>query len=201
MSLSHAFRSLLKLLGGLPTWTLVTLAVAACGDSKATTPSPLVVDEQPAETYLVGIRSEDFKCNSLLSTTQSTELFGGRVTPLESPFTPPAGVPKACNYASHGVDRDPIQWSFDLDCREGALGDAGKLFVTYANTPDAVPLRIGQSALDHHNSSLLFIDDDTPCYGRVTGPDRVGRQKLASLLVSALTPRSAPTGAHFMVRE
>ncbi len=179
----------------------LSLTLAACGDAKKSKPSPLVVDEQPAETYLVGIRSEEFECESLLSEAKSVELFGGRVTKVESPFTPPAGVPKACNYVSYSAGRAPIQWSFDIDCREGALTDAGDLLVSYANAPDAVPLRVGQSALDHHNSSLLFIDDDTPCYGRVLGPDREGRQRLALLLVTALTPRSAPTGAHFFVRD
>ena len=180
---------------------LLLLCTASCGHQKDDAPTPLVVDEQPAQTYLVGIRAEEFECASVLSTEQATELFGGRVTKVEAPFTPPSGVPRACNYVSYATERDPIQWSFDLDCREGALKDAGKLLVTYAETPGAAPLRIGQSALDHHDSALLFIDDNTPCYGRVLGPDRDGRSKLATILVAALTPRSAPTGAHFLVRD
>ncbi len=174
---------------------------SACGDAEEDTPTPLVVDEQPAETYLVGIRAEEFECETVFSTAQSTEIFGGRVTLVESPFTPPTGVPRSCNYVSYETGREPLQWSFDLDCREGALSDASKLLVTYANNPDAVPLRIGQSALDHHNSALLFIDSDTPCYGRVLGSQREGRSKVAMILVDALTPRSAPTGAHFLVRD
>ena len=165
------------------------------------TPAPLVVDEQPSETYLVGIRAEDFRCESVLSSAQSTEIFGGRVNLVASPFTPPAGVPKSCNYVSHDADREPMQWSFDLDCREGALSDASKLLVSYAGNPDARPLRIGQSALDHHNSALIFIDNDTPCYGRVLGPASEGRSQVAMILVDALNPRSAPTGSHLFVRD
>lgn len=179
----------------------LALANTGCGDAKESAPSPLVVDEQPAETYLVGIRSEDFQCDSLLSADQRAQLFGGRITPMESQFTPPTGVPKACNYVSYEAGREPVHWSFDLDCREGALADAGKLLVSYASAPDAMPQRIGQSALDHHNSALLFIDDDTPCYGRVLGPDREVRRQLALHLASALSPRTAPTGAHFSVRD
>lgn len=177
------------------------LLAAACGNAKTDTPAPLVVDEQPDETYLVGVRAEDFDCESVLSTAQSVAIFGGRVVPMASPFSPPSGVPKSCNYTSHDAGREPIQWSFDLDCRDGALSDASKLLVSYADTPDAMPMRIGQSGLDHHDSSLLFIDDDTPCYGRVLGPDRDRRKQLGLVLVEALTPRSAPTGANIFVRE
>jgi hypothetical protein len=177
------------------------LVDSSCGDAKKDAPAPLVVDEEPSETYLVGIRAEDFECDSVLTDTQAAELIGGRVERVESQFTPPAGVPKACNYVSYAAGREPIRWSFDLDCREGALQDAGKLIVTYAETPGAVPMRIGQSALDHHDSVLLFIDDDTPCYGRVLGPDQAGRGELANILVEALKPRSAPTGANFLVRD
>lgn len=180
---------------------LLVLCSASCGDSKKDAPAPLVVDEQPEETYLVGIRAEDFDCASVLSIEQATELFTGRVTRVEAPFTPPSGVPKACNYVSYATGREPIRWSFDLDCREGALKDAGKLIVSYSQTPGAIPLRIGQSALDHHDSALLFIDIDTPCYGRVLGPVQETRSKIATILVDTLTPRSAPTGAHFLVRD
>jgi hypothetical protein len=173
----------------------------ACGDAKEDAPAPLVIDEQQSETYLVGIRAAEFQCDSVLTSAQRTEIFGGRVKVVEPAFTPPSGVPKSCNYISYAADREPKQWSFDLDCREGALSDASKLIVTYSTNPDAVPLRIGQSALDHHNSSLLFIDSDTPCYGRVLGPERDGRSQIAMILVDALTPRSAPTGAHLFVRD
>ncbi len=184
----------------LPLVLFLVGAAFACSNDKDDLPAPLVVDENPTESYLVGIRADEFQCESVLSVEQAQELFGGRVERQESPNTPPAGVPAACNYRSYAEGRDPLGWSFDLDCREGALRDASQLMVSYADAPNAEPLSIGQSALDHNDSALLFIDDDTPCYGRVIGPDRAIRSKLASIIVAALLPRTAPTGAHLQAR-
>ena len=94
-----------------------------------------------------------------------------------------------------------MRWSFDLDCREGAHDDASQLMVRYADAQNAKPKRIGRSALDHNDSALLFIDDDTPCYGRVLGPGQDIRTQIAEILVPVLDPRSAPTGAHFIMQE
>lgn len=161
----------------------------------------LGVDEPSPEGYLVGIRPEDFVCESLFTIEQATEIFGGRVEQVESPHTPPVGVPGSCNFVSYAEGREPLRWSFDLDCREGAHDDAGQLMVRYADAPSATPMRIGLSALDHNDSALLFIDDDTPCYGRVLGPDQGIRTRVAKAIVPVLTPRSAPTGAQFIMQN
>jgi hypothetical protein len=168
----------------------------SCSKSEDSSPAPLVVDEQPTAHYLVGIRADEFECDSIFTMEQAASIFGGRVERLESTLTPPAGVPKACNYQSHAAGRPVAGWSFDLDCRPGALRDASQLMVNYADAPDAHPLLIGQSALDHNDSALLFIDDDTPCYGRVIGPGKEIRSQVATALAAALKPRTAPTGAH-----
>ena len=62
-------------------------------------------------------------------------------------------------------------------------------------------MRIGLSALDHNDSALLFIDDDTPCYGRVLGPGQDVRARIANILVPALTQGNAPTGPQFIIQD
>jgi hypothetical protein len=181
---------------------LVALSVVSCkGEDSSEGARKLGVDEPTPEGYLVGIRPEDFACESVFTIETATELFGGRVEQIESPHTPPAGVPGSCDFVSFAEDRDPLRWSFDLDCREGAHKDAGQLMVRYADAQGAKPMRIGRSALDHNDSALLFIDDDTPCYGRVLGPGQEIRVRIAKHLVPAIDAHSAPTGAQFILQD
>ncbi len=178
------------------------MSTAACkGDDDAKSSPKLGITENPEKGYLIGIRAEDFRCESALSIDEATNLFGGRVERVESPYTPPAGVPSACNYVSFAEGREPKRWSFDLDCREGAHDDAAQLMVQYADAPNAAPVLIGRSALDHNDSALLFIDDDTPCYGRVLGPERELRLQIATIIVPKLAPQTAPTGPQFVVED
>ncbi len=182
--------------------TLLASALPGCkGDDSASSARKLGIDEPTPEGYLVGVRPEDFACESLLTIEQATEIFGGRVEQVESPHTPPVGVPGSCNFVSFAEGREPLRWSFDLDCREGAHSDAGQLMVRYADAQGAKPMRIGRSALDHNDSALLFIDDDTPCYGRVLGPGQDTRARIAEILVPAIDAHSAPTGAQFILQE
>src|SRR5262245_11412791 len=51
---------------------------------------------------------------------------------------------------------------------------------------------VGARGLDHHGQGLLFIDDDSPCYVRVVGPDADRRLALALHVVARLTPATAP---------
>ncbi|MCP4444317.1 MAG: hypothetical protein GY811_03100 [Myxococcales bacterium] len=187
--------------GALTTIGLTLAAVSCKGDDSSRDAPKLGVNEPEPQGYLVGVRPEAFACESLFTIETATELFGGRVEQVESPFTPPAGVPGSCNFVSYAEGRQPLHWSFDLDCREGAHDDAGQLMVNYADAPGAKPMRIGLSALDHNGSALLFIDDDTPCYGRVLGPDQAIRVRIAEILVPVLDARSAPTGTQFVLRE
>ena len=177
-------------------------ALASCkGGDDSVEVRKLGIDEPAAEGYLVGIRPEDFACESLLTIEKATELFGGRVEQVESPHTPPVGVPGSCNFVSFAEGREPLRWSFDLDCREGAHSDAAQLMVRYADAQGAKPMRIGRSALDHNDSALLFIDDDTRCYGRVLGPGQDVRVRIAEHLVPVIDVHSAPTGAQFILED
>ncbi len=185
--------------GMLTLVVLHALVSFSCSNSDRANDVPILgLDEPAPNDYLIGVRPSDFLCKSLVSAEQATELFGGRVEQVASLHTPPSGVPTSCDYISYAEGRSPLRWSFDLDCRPGAHSDAGHLMAQYANAQAAMPLRIGRSALDHHDSALLFIDDDTPCYGRVLGPGQKIRIRLARLLVPALTPQRAPTGIQFI---
>jgi hypothetical protein len=56
-----------------------------------------------------------------------------------------------------------------------------------------VPVPVGRTAIDHADAAILFVDDDTPCYVRVNGPDPGRRLALARLVSEHLTERTAPT--------
>ncbi len=174
------------------------VCVSCSNDGPTNDTAKLGLDEPAPNDYLIGVQPSEFLCESLIRPEQATELFGGRVEHVGSLHTPPNGVPSSCDYISYAEGRSPLRWSFDLDCRPGAHSDAGQLMAQYASAQAAMPLRIGRSALDHHDSALLFIDDDTPCYGRVLGPGQDIRIRLARLLVPSLTPQSAPTGIQFI---
>ena len=62
---------------------------------------------------------------------------------------------------------------------------------------EAVDLDIGRKALDHNGQSLIFVDDDAPCYVRVNGPRADGREGVARLIVKRLTEVNAPTGRRY----
>ena len=93
---------------------LLSLALPLLACSRDSEPAQkLGVDEPAPEGYLVGIRPEDFACSSLFDMPTATEIFGGRVEQVESPYTPPVGVPASCNYVSFAEGREPLRWSFD----------------------------------------------------------------------------------------
>jgi hypothetical protein len=175
---------------------LAIFAALALGcSSEEPKTSTLVAPEPAAEpAVMVGVSPTDFQCDSVAPLADLAAIIGSSARSLESAFAAPQGVPEPCNYAVSGDP--PVQWSFDLDCRESALDDAAKLMVTYAESPSATPVRVGESGLDHNNVSLLFIDDNTPCYVRVLGPTAPERLAIATLIAERLTEKTAPTGEH-----
>jgi len=115
----------------------------------------------------------------------------------------------------------PEAWFFDIDCRDRALELADALFEQYRTgtaadieayaaardagitlTRDGGPppkapeeardVEVGAKGLDHHGQGLIFVDDDTPCYVRVVGPDAARRLSLARMLAKNLTLEKAP---------
>lgn len=178
-------------------FTVVGLSAAfACGDSKEGTEARvLATDETDPPTAVLGVSALEFRCESIVPDEMASGIIGVEVERRQSQFNPPAGVPDPCHYRSRGVT--PVEYSFDIDCRSTALDDGAKLMSHYATAAGAEPIAIGQSGLDHSNAAILFIDDDTPCYGRILGPDKAIRLKLAQTVAERLTEKRAPTGYRY----
>lgn len=190
------------------------VAALGCDQPKKRAPA----DEAPGtRVTLVGIDPERWTCDLLATRDAVSQAVGGHVREVEGTLAPPRGTARPCNYLTDGAT--PQAWTFDLDCRPGALRTAETLWkqyteynealiaaasdatteeltddggVVHAPPPPATPVEVGARGLDHNGQAVLFVDDDTPCYGRVVGPDPAGRLALAKLVAKQLTPATAP---------
>jgi hypothetical protein len=193
---------------------LVILTLAACEQPKKAAP----VEASPGATVtLVGIDPEHWTCDKIATPDAVGEAVGGHVREVEGSLPPPRGTPKPCNYLLDAAV--PEAWTFDLDCRPNALRTAETLWKQYTEQNDALlaayadagadelkddagvvhvapggptPVAVGAKGLDHNGQAVLFVDDDTPCYGRVVGPDPARRLALAQLVAKNLRPATAP---------
>jgi hypothetical protein len=197
--------------------SITAFVAAACGDTTAAPPAK----EAPEEMVQLGVLPHQLDCDTLAPPAELSALLGGPIERVDSEFEPPRGVPKPCQYAvlidapppaepPPGADGDEVPdgplvqaFSFDLDCRAEALEKADRLMAQYAARrslnpdgtpgPEPTPVPVGRKAMDHNGSAILFVDDDTPCYVRVNGPDPERRLALAQLVERRLTERTAPT--------
>lgn len=96
------------------------------------------------------------------------------------------------------TSREAIAHYAQLDAGVGKPGDAGAASHSPgspgpSSPPEpAVDVAVGAKGLDHHGEGLVFIDDDAPCYVRVTGKDAARRLALARLIAKNLTLDNAP---------
>lgn len=193
-------------------WVLAV--VAGCNDNPAA-----ATDQKPAAPprKLAGVYPDQWRCDSVASLATLSELLGGTAKQLDSALAVPPGVPHPCSYEILG--QQPEYWTFDVDCRDGMKQRADALFAQYressseavarygqldagtgrpgdagvARAPEpAADVAVGAKGLDHHGDGLLFIDDDAPCYVRVTGRDSARRLELARLIAKNLTLDNAP---------
>jgi hypothetical protein len=124
----------------------ILLIVAACSskdDSKPERGSDMV--EGPGKTIL-GIDPPKWTCDVVAAPPKIAEVLGGEIAVLDSPFTPPRGVPEPCNYTTtrpgpprkDGDAGTPMieAWTFDLDCRPDYEERAELLFAEYARTSE-----------------------------------------------------------------
>jgi len=170
------------------------------------------------DVKLVGVDLDRWTCDLIATPAVISQTLGIPARGVDSTLGSAPGTPKPCNFVAEGAA--PEAWSFDFDCRDNALKTAEKLFAEYtarneeliaqwdASTggkvvkDDAgveqhavaapVEVQVGRKALDHHGQAILFIDDDTPCYARVAGPDPERRLLVAKLVAANLTPATAP---------
>ena len=167
---------------------------------------------------LVGVDLDRWTCDLIATPAVMSKTLGIPVRGVDSTLGSAPGTPKPCNFVAEGAA--PEAWSFDFDCRDHALATAEKLFTEYTARnleliaqwdaatggkvlkDDAgveqhavaapVEVQVGKKALDHHGQAILFIDNDTPCYARVAGPDAQRRLLVAKLVAEKLTPATAP---------
>jgi hypothetical protein len=201
-------------------WLAALALVAGCGKSAARDQAQ---EAPPPPTPWVGVDPKDFTCASIAPTADLEAVLGTPLRAVESSMPSPKGVAAPCNYLVE-AGTAPEAWTFDFDCRPGALLSADKLFDQYSRTsqdlvdqyaaemdagykppPDAGPARapeaaheveVGKRALDHHGQGLLFVDDDAPCYVRIVGPDPARRLALAKLIADHLHEANAPMIPH-----
>jgi hypothetical protein len=193
---------------------LLVLVGSACDQR---TPTPAVTEVATPTTTLEGVDPDTWHCDLIAKPAEVAAILGGPVRQVDSAIDPPSGTPRPCNYLT--VSSVPEAWTFDLDCRRNALRTADVLWRQYgvqtqalidavadARKEDleddagvihgppspAVEVAVGARGLDHNGMALLFIDDDTPCYGRIVGPDAVRRLALAQLVAKNLRPATAP---------
>jgi hypothetical protein len=194
-------------------WVLAVLA--GCKDNSAAASDP---PRAAAAPHLAGVYPEQWRCDSVASPEALGRLLGGTARPIDSPASVPHGVPHPCSYEVLTPELE--YWTFDVDCRDGMKPRADALFAQYRETsreavahyaqldagvgkpgdagiaarpPEpAVDVAVGAKGLDHHGEGLIFIDDDAPCYVRVTGKDAARRLALAQLIAKNLTLDNAP---------
>jgi hypothetical protein len=193
----------------------VLAMLAGCKDDSAAASDP---PRPAAPPHVAGVYAEQWRCESIASLETLGQLLGGTARQIDSPASVPHGVPHPCSYEI--LTSEPEYWTFDVDCRDGMKQRADALFAQYRETsreavahyaqldagvgkpgdagvashpPEAaVDVAVGAKGLDHHGEGLLFIDDDAPCYVRVTGKDAARRLALARLVSKSLTLDNAP---------
>lgn len=200
------------------TFTILVGVVVSCDAKAPPRPPPGPVQTNDSVAMLWGIDPRDWTCDRVATVEQMIHALGGPVRIIATPMEPAPGTPQPCTFVLEGTA--PETWSFDLDCRPNALGTAATLFSQYAAmneeqiqafdaasggkvlTDDAgveqhavaapQEVAVGKRALDHHGMQILFIDDDAPCYARVSGSDPDRRLRVAKLVATNLTPMNAP---------
>lgn len=185
----------------LHTALFAALAAAGCTKASDEPPEPkvLAADDHTVPSA-IGVYPSDFSCETVAPLPAVIDAVGQTVVLERQAFEPQFGTPGACEYHGEekklaaGVDAGPYpSWSFDIDCRTLGLESGERLMATYAKDASSVPVRVGKSGIDHRDTLLLFIDDDSPCSVRVLGLGRDKRQALAELVAANLTAANAPS--------
>jgi hypothetical protein len=202
----------------MPAVVLLVATLAGGCEQKASGGESGSAGKVGEDVTLVGVDLDRWTCDLIATPAVISQTLGIPARGVDSTLGSAPGTPKPCNFVAEGAA--PEAWSFDFDCRDTALATAEKLFAEYlarnneliaqfdASTggkvvkDDAgveqhavgapVEVQVGKKALDHHGQAILFIDDDTPCYARVAGPDPERRLLVAKLVAEKLTPATAP---------
>jgi len=109
---------------------LATLVVGCGTDSSSPSRSLSAKENEPS---LVGIWPKDWTCDHIASPEEIGQILAGTARALDTPAATPDGVPRPCNYLVDTATGTEA-WTFDLDCRDGYLQRAEKLFTQYEQT-------------------------------------------------------------------
>jgi|GEM_PF-3661798 len=196
------------------------LVGTGCGKSGDGSGAPAAAPkktEQADDNGFVGVDPLIFKCESITPVADIARLVEGAVEQVEDPFRPPKGTPPPCNYQltearalpEHQFgeapgDKDfkvkldagppaPAQWMWSVayDCREGAHKSARRDMERLVGEESAVEVSVGSYGIDAKGSALMFFDEDSPCWVRVTGPGSY-RLAIAQYVERKLQARNAP---------
>jgi len=184
--------------------TLPLLAVVACQACQQSNPYESKDSKDPKPKAgpppkVVGVDPDKFSCTGFLPLADVAAVAMGEVTWEMSPYTPPNGVPRSCNYTLKS-DESKV-WGVAFDCRDSAQGETLKQIDGWLAKADVPPdggvanhevPGIGKRAVDHSRAQLMFLDDDTPCAVAITGPDEISRTALARAVATRLVPENAP---------
>jgi hypothetical protein len=118
------------------------LLLCACEGAKSESKGSSKATGGGADPVLLGVPADKWSCDLVATPEAIAQAVGKAVKPIDSPFTPPRGVPKPCSYLA-GADAPavgdagapaPEAWTFDVDCREDYDKRAEILFAQYAKT-------------------------------------------------------------------
>lgn len=196
------------------------LFLAIAGACKTEPAKPDQAPPKSGEIKLAGVWPQSFKCDSIATPAALGAVLGGEVKQTDNPIATTKGLAPPCKYEVMREGTLEL-WDFDFDCRDNMKTTADALFeqyrkqnlemiadwnykadaglfkptdagTEYKRPGDPREVAIGAKGLDHHGLALIFIDDDAPCYVRVTGKDNDRRLELGKLLAKNLTFQNAP---------
>ncbi len=116
---------------------LALVPLAACANDKSTSGSSSGQPAGRADPVLLGVPAERWTCDAIAPAAELDAALGATARPIDSPFTPPRGVPRPCSYQIGGGGGDAgagEAWTFDVDCRQDYDKRAEILFAQYAKT-------------------------------------------------------------------
>lgn len=135
------------------------LLLAACEQDKPAATTSAGKPAQGADPVLLGIPAEKWTCDTIAPAAELEAALGAAARPVDSPFTPPRGVPKPCSYlvggaapepstnaSDAGAGAAPEAWTFDVDCRDDYDKRADILFAQYEKTSAELVDRYAQEA-------------------------------------------------------
>ena len=194
--------------------------LAAAGCTKAKSNDGAADTPAPAVGKRIGIDPDRWTCDVLTTPAVMSEAMGAPAREVANTMATPRGVPRPCTYVVEVLPGQEEDWSYDLDCRDGAVesskvlftqfaADSARLVAAFAAASAGKPIiddaglalkapgasfdvAVGKRGLDHHGQGILFVDDDAPCYVRVVGRDAARRLTLAKLIAGKLKPATAP---------